>query len=148
LPGTAEITLVQSGSALAARLSRVLFPCSLRQLISIPISVAALAPAYDDKALPHHMHATFGPFDIAFEKMIKIGMTQQRFELLCNVAANVIVRVPDFIDELLAPINDEKNILHVTASEEIVVTAAAVRLQLCRHEQFRREAPNGQCLIQ
>lgn len=37
--------------------------------------MATVALAYSDKACAHNIDAAFGPFDVAFEKMIKIGMT-------------------------------------------------------------------------
>ncbi|MGF6313375.1 hypothetical protein ABIB82_007529 [Bradyrhizobium sp. i1.8.4] len=58
-----------------SRLSRVLFPCSLRQLISIPLSLASIALAYGDKALSYNIDPAFRSLDIAFEKMIKFLMT-------------------------------------------------------------------------
>lgn len=51
------------------------FPCSLRQLISIPLSLASIALAYGDKALSHNNDPAFRSLDIAFEEMIKILMT-------------------------------------------------------------------------
>jgi hypothetical protein len=76
--------------------------------------------------------------------MIKIVMVQQRFELLCDITANIIVRALNFSDELFAAIDEEKNVLHITASQEIIIAAAEIRLQLCCHEQFRREASDIQ----
>ena len=58
-----------------SRLSRVLFPCSLRQLISIPLSLASIALAYGDKALSYNIDPAFRSLDIAVEKMLKILMT-------------------------------------------------------------------------
>lgn len=56
-------------------ISHVLFPCSLRQLISILLSLASIAPAYGDKALSYNIDPAFRSLDIAVEKMIKILMT-------------------------------------------------------------------------
>lgn len=57
-----------------SRLSRVLFPCSLRQLISIPLSLASIALAYGDKALSYNIDPAFRSLDIPVEEVVKILM--------------------------------------------------------------------------
>jgi hypothetical protein len=74
----------------------------------ISISGIAVTLAYGDNTLSHNIYAAFGRLDIAFEKMVKIVMVQQRFELLCDITANIIVRVLNFGGEFFAAIDDEE----------------------------------------
>jgi hypothetical protein len=100
------------------------------------------ALAYGDKALPHNVDPAFRPSYVALEKMFKLSMIQQCFELLCDIVANIIVRVLDFADEFFAAVNDKKNIFQIATPEEIIVAATKKRLQLCCHEQLRRKTFN------
>ena len=89
---------------------------------------------YRDKAAANNFGAPFRLADIALEKMVEIAVAKQGGDFVGDELPDVTIGCQNLFDNLRPPVDDEKDILQIAASEQVALTPAEIGFQLCGQE--------------